>query len=149
MTLYYDCDYMWLVYRRHYPGGNAFGRSIRFICIFWMWIRTRLLIKRLGLLLPDILKPSKPNIVWLNFILAIPNLWFHLDIYVVGFMHSCLQVVINWSELYLCFILNIICDCKSRDNFVATIALRIQFSSPFWVKFSGSGSVDPREARGR
>ena len=50
---------------------------------------------------------------------------------------------------YLCFFFNIICDCKSRDYFVAIIALRIQFSSPFWINFSGSGSADQREARGR
>ena len=151
VTLYHDCGYMWLVYRKHYPGGIAFGWSFRFICIFWMWIGTRLLIKWLGLYLPDILKPSKPNIVWLNLILAIPNLWFHLDIYICCWLYA--FMFINGYELIRALFVflfeynlwlqvqGFICGNLSHWEFI---------SHPlFWVNVSGSGLADPRETRGR
>ena len=55
----------------------------------------------------------------------------------------------NCSELYLCFFLNIICDCKSRDETWQNYRTENLFLTPSLGNFSGTGSVDPRESRGR
>lgn len=67
----------------------------------------------------------------LKFDLIIPMLYF-IRLFAVRYMHIYLYVVIYVQCVVYDFILKIKFDCKSRDSYVAIIALRI-YSHARWV----------------